>query len=173
METQTTEYKQQWDVQYLAYISGFANVQGAKVFYLAGFIENRGRGYEKIRNTFAKENLQVPTFEQVRGGVLATIQREVFVALNKQSGGNVSTIDQINDRLNDRINSLQLTDNEKNVFYLIKTYDRINDKLTTNDIAQKLGLSYSSIQRILRILKQHDLVVRVGSKKAGYWQIKE
>ena len=35
-----------------------------------------------------KEKLQIPTFEQVRGGVLATIQREKFVALNKQNGGN-------------------------------------------------------------------------------------
>ena len=29
METQTIEYKQQWDDKYLAYISGFANAQGA------------------------------------------------------------------------------------------------------------------------------------------------
>lgn len=73
------------------------------VFWEAGFIENWGRGYEKIRNAFAKENLQVPTFEQARGGVLATIQREVFVALNKQSRGDVSTVDQINDQLDDQV----------------------------------------------------------------------
>ena len=39
------------------------------MFYLAGFIESWGRGYEKIKSAFAKENLQIPTFEQVRGGV--------------------------------------------------------------------------------------------------------
>ncbi len=50
----------------------------AKVFYLLGFIENRGRGYEKIRESFVQAHLQVPAFEQVRGGFMATIQREVF-----------------------------------------------------------------------------------------------
>lgn len=66
---------------------------------LAGFIENWGRGYVKIKNAFEQENLQIPTFEQVRGGVLATIQREKFVALNKQNVGNdvgdVSVIDRL------------------------------------------------------------------------------
>ena len=140
----------------------------AKAFYLAGFIESWGRGYEKIRKAFAEENLQVPAFEQVRGGVLATIQRERFVALNKQDVGDVSVIDQLNDRLK----VLQLTDNERKVFYCIKEYDQLNDQLTTEYIAQKLGLSYSTIQRVLRVLKQNDLVHRVGSKKTGSWEVK-
>ena len=55
--------------------------------YLAGFIESWGRGYEKIKKVFENENLQVPTFEQVRGGVLATIPREIFTTLNKQNVG--------------------------------------------------------------------------------------
>lgn len=55
-----------------------------------------------------RKSLQVPTFEQVRGGVLATIQRERFVALNKQSAGNMTMVD----RINDRINELQLTQNQ-------------------------------------------------------------
>ena len=50
----------------------------AKVFYMAGFIESWGRGYEKIKNAFIKEQLQIPTFEQVRGGILASIPRERF-----------------------------------------------------------------------------------------------
>ena len=32
MESQTTEYKQQWDDKYLAYISGFANAQGGTIY---------------------------------------------------------------------------------------------------------------------------------------------
>ena len=32
MESQTTEYKQQWDDKYLAYISGFANAHGGTLF---------------------------------------------------------------------------------------------------------------------------------------------
>ena len=32
MESQTTEYKQQWDDKYLSYISGFANAQGGTIY---------------------------------------------------------------------------------------------------------------------------------------------
>ena len=148
----------------------------AKVFYLAGFIESWGRGYEKIKDAFEKENLQIPTFEQIRGGVLATIQRERFVALNKQNGGDVSAaIDQVNDPLNDQVKLLQLTDNERKVYYFIKEFDhvndQVNDRLTTIYIAKKLSLSYSTIKRILRVLKQKNLVQRVGSDKTGFWEI--
>lgn len=143
----------------------------AKVFYLAGFIESWGRGYEKIKDAFEKENLQIPNFEQVRGGVLATIQRERFVALNKQNVGDVSVIDP----LNDQVKLLQLTDNERKVYYFIKEFDQVNDqvndRLTTIYIAKKLSLSYSTIKRILRVLKQKNLVQRVGSDKTGFWEI--
>ena len=149
----------------------------AKVFYLAGFIESWGRGYEKIKTVFENENLQVPTFEQVRGGVLATIPREIFTTLNKQNVGDVSVIDQLNDRINDQVKSLQLSENERKVFCFIKEFDqvndRLNDQLTTTYIAKKLGLSYSTVQRTLRLLKQKNMVQRVGSKKTGSWQVKK
>lgn len=61
----------------------------AKVFYMAGFIESWGRGYEKIKNAFMREQLQIPSFEQVRGGILASIPRERFAALNKQNVNNI------------------------------------------------------------------------------------
>lgn len=48
----------------------------ARVFYLAGFIESWGRGYEKIRDQFAAMQLAMPTFEVVRGGMMTTIIRE-------------------------------------------------------------------------------------------------
>ena len=150
------------------------------VYYLAGFIENWGRGYEKIRNAFAKENLEVPTFEQVRGGVMATIQREVFVALNKQSGGDVSEIDGINEPLNGEVNNIQLTENQKKVYnYLkIKAQDgeplngTLNEPLNTTRIANELNMAYSTVKRIMKFLEQKGLILRIGSKKTGYWQVK-
>ena len=53
----------------------------ANVFYLAGFIEAWGRGYEKIREAFEKDKLEVPVFEEVRGGMMTTIKREKFMAI--------------------------------------------------------------------------------------------
>ena len=63
----------------------------ANVFYLAGFIEAWGRGYEKIRDAFKAENLEMPVFEEVRGGFMATIKREKFMTIQK--GHNVTSDD--------------------------------------------------------------------------------
>lgn len=60
----------------------------ANVFYLAGFIEAWGSGYEKIRDAFKAENLEMPVFEEVRGGFMATIKREKFMEIQK--GHNVT-----------------------------------------------------------------------------------
>ena len=49
----------------------------------------------------------------------------------------------------------------------------INDQVNTGYIAQQLNLSYSTVKRVLRTLKQRDMIYRVGSDKSGYWRIKE
>lgn len=125
--------------KHLAYISGFANARW-ETFYVG--INYESRGYEKIKKTFEKENLQISAFEQVRGGVLATIPREIFTTLNKQNVGDVSVIDQLNDRINDQVKSLQLSENERKVFCFIKEFnqvnDRLNDRMPTNYHSQKI-----------------------------------
>ena len=81
----------------------------ANVFYLAGFIEAWGRGYEKIREAFEKEKLEIPVFEEVRGGMMATKKREKFMAIQAKGGdaGNGKdvvdiVIDDVVEKLSDR-----------------------------------------------------------------------
>lgn len=79
----------------------------AKVFFLAGFIENWGRGYEKMHHEFAKAGLQQPVFEQLRGGMMATIQREVFLKIRGAQSVIAGTEQPTgNDTGNDRGNDL-------------------------------------------------------------------
>ena len=47
----------------------------ANVFYLAGFIESWGRGFDKVRKGFAAKGLPMPTLDSKFGGLLVTIQR--------------------------------------------------------------------------------------------------
>ncbi|MBR4268115.1 MAG: HTH domain-containing protein, partial [Bacteroidales bacterium] len=78
-------------------------------------------------------------------------------------------VDQLDELVNDQVKSPQLTDNERKVFSLLKERDQVN----TGYIAQQLNLSYSTVKRVLRTLKQRDMIYRVGSDKSGYWRIKE
>ncbi len=131
----------------------------ASVFYRAGFIESWGRGISKVCKAFNEANLVAPTFENFWNGTLVKIPR------NKK--------EQMPEQINDRIKTMQLSENEKKVFLFIRDFDRINDRLTTYYLAQKMGLSYSTIQRILRTLLEQNLIRRVGSKKTGFWSVVE
>ncbi|MBP5476461.1 MAG: putative DNA binding domain-containing protein [Paludibacteraceae bacterium] len=81
----------------------------AKVFYLAGLIENWGRGYEKIRVEFEKAHLNIPVFEQVRGGIMATIQREAFMRMQNRSADTqgITQIEQVTEQVKNLICCLQ------------------------------------------------------------------
>lgn len=65
---------------------------------------------------------------------------------------------------------MKLKQNQLNVYLFIKRHDHESDQVTTGYIAQKLGTSYSTIKRVLQVLKSNNLVYRVGGDKNGYWQ---
>ena len=92
---------------------------------------------------------------------------------NRSNKGEKVTSDQVNDQ----VNILQLTDNQRDVLRVITAVDQVSDQVadqvkdtvTTSYIAAKLNLSYSTVKRALRVLKELGLVVRCGSDKTGYW----
>ncbi|MBR6082911.1 MAG: putative DNA binding domain-containing protein [Salinivirgaceae bacterium] len=129
----------------------------AKVFYLAGFIENWGRGYEKIKESFTKENLQVPSFEQIRGGILATIRREKFIALNKQNvGENVGDVSVI-----------ELTERQRKIVNLI-----INDPtISATRMSVMMSVIKRTVERELAALRKQGVIAREGNARTGHWRI--
>ncbi len=149
----------------------------AKVFFLAGFIENWGRGYEKIKSDFEAERLQMPKFEQMQGGFMTTIIRERFMALNGQEIVNTPQ------ETTSVLTSVQLSANQRKTYNFIKEYekvndkvngkvnDKVNDKLTTHLIATEQGVSYPTAQRIVKYLEKIGLIRRVGSDKTGHWEV--
>ena len=60
-ESQQIEYKQSWRDEYLKWICGFAN-----------------------------EGLQPPTFEELHGGMMATIQRERYLKMGGTAGEQIN-----------------------------------------------------------------------------------
>ena len=80
-------------------------------------IESWGRGYYKIRSGFESAGLRVPTFDVVRGGVLATIDIEMFVKQNYESScSNVQSSDNLvasSDNLVASSESIQIPQNTR------------------------------------------------------------
>ena len=85
-----------------------------------------------------------------------------------------SVSDQVTDQESDQVKLLKLTQNQLDVYLFIKRHnqesDQESDIVTTGYIAKTLGTSYSTIKRVLLVLKSNNLVYRVGSDKKGYWQ---
>ena len=129
----------------------------AKVFYLAGFIESWGRGYEKIANAFHEDHLEVPTFEQVRGGVMANIKRERFATLNKSDVGD-----------NDGdLSVIELTDKQNKIIEIIIQ----NPTITATQMAVIMAGKKRTIERELATLRQKGIISREGSARNGRWVV--
>ena len=131
----------------------------ADTFYMAGYIETWGRGYEKIRDAFEKEHLKVPVFEQIRGGMMATIQREKFLAIRQ--GNNVGS-------LSVNVGSLsvaQPTERQQKIIDLI----RINPQVSAAQMSVVLSVVKRTIERELSAMQKLGFIVREGNTSAGRW----
>ena len=139
----------------------------ANVFYLAGFIEAWGRGYEKIREAFEREKLEVPVFEEVRGGMMATIKREKFMAIQAKGGvvdNGKDVIDAVIDNVMGKLSERQL------VIYKIIRKSVVDGVVeTASSIASKIKLSPRTIQRELTRLKDMNVIKHEGPDNGGHW----
>ncbi len=75
----------------------------------------------------------------------------------------------INETINNMISGT-LTTNEQLVLELLKKHGQ---KYTKQDMANSVGKSMSTINRVIKSLKDKKLIARIGSNKTGHWKAKE
>ena len=140
----------------------------AQIFYLAGFIEQWGRGYEKIHDAFEREHLMQPTFEQARGGFLATILREKFIAIQtgKPIGSEESATQEGQNPGKGREKSREKS--REKILGLMQE----NVHITQDELAKSLQLSVKTIEKHIKNLKKEGVIRRIGPDKGGHWEIK-
>ena len=149
----------------------------ANAFYMAGFVEAWGRGYELITEAFTKEGLEVPTIEEEFGDVRVIVKREIFYGI--QHGGRV---DPKTGRLikagdtKDFIDygTKKLTERQRLIYELlpfgITKDDTKNEPITTARLARQFGKSSSTIKRDMKALQDLGLVTHIGPSNGGYWK---
>ena len=153
----------------------------ANAFYMAGFIESWGRGFELITESFKSENLQVPTLVEEFGGVRVIIKREIFHAI--QNGGRIdpktgrlakdgdtrNVTNDVTKNLTDRqrliYESLPLGDIDD-----VTKNDTNNEKITTGLLAKKYGKDPRTIKRDLKVLQELGLIEHIGPSNGGFWR---
>ncbi len=123
----------------------------ANTFYRAGYIESWGRGIQKICEACHNEGADNPEYI-----VTDYDMRVKFKAMDFKNHSNNNVV------------NYYLTPLENDILQLIQR----NPKITQKDMAEELGVSYRKIQKNFQNLINSNIIVRVGGKKYGYWQIK-
>ena len=118
----------------------------ADVFYKAGFIESWGRGTQRIIDNCLAEGLSAPVYEHKMGFLYLTFSHE---------------------RINERIN--ELSDMEREVYQILREEPTIRQI----DLANRLDLTEQYIRKLIKKLKEHGWIERIGARKNGYWKIIE
>ena len=114
-----------------------------KIFSDLELIDRTGHGVPLIVKKYGKEIFNISK-ETIR----------IFIPLNKK------LLEEIPDNIN-------LNKSELEILNKIS----INPYITTDKLMNSTNLSESYINKIFKILKEKNILVRVGSNKYGYWKI--
>lgn len=123
----------------------------ANCFFRAGLIEAWGRGTLKIMNECKNANVSLPKFKYDMSGFWVEFE------INKD----VSTIPLIQFPENTSI--------ENKILALMKE----NDKIKILELVENLNISSRTISKFIDKLKIDNKLIRIGSKKVGYWKVIE
>lgn len=132
----------------------------ANAFYLTSDIERWGSGLKRIHDICHEANLKVD-FKNLKTGFLVTFWRPdvqpavttKVVSKSGQKGG--------------RKKWSELSPKRKAILELIKK----DPTISRQELAAKLGINPSAVQKHLQKLKTEGLLKRMGPDKGGYWQI--
>ena len=139
----------------------------ANVFYRAGFIENWGRGIDKIREGLKSAGLKDVVFEDFSNGMKVTIFRKTeFIS----SEGTGFDINQNNTTEKNKNSTEKTTEKDKNSTEKILLLIEENPRITTAQLAKKTGLSVDGINYNIKKLKKANKIARIGGDKGGYWK---
>ena len=109
------------------------------------YVKEFGEGVDRMCNEMIQLGLSEPEFSKV------AFMTKVVIRNNKNP----------NDTLNDTLN-----DTEKKI--LIEIYN--DNKVTAENIVTNTKLSIVTVKRNLGYLKKKGVIIRMGSKKTGYWK---
>lgn len=120
-----------------------------RVFHDLDMVEQLGSGMRRILRTYSENSFSFTD----------NFMRTYFYFDEKD-------VDRINDRINEN-NTLNLSDKELVVFNEIKR----NPPVRVPELIEYTGFSEATINRALKTLRETGLIVRVGAKKNGHWEL--
>jgi ATP-dependent DNA helicase RecG len=120
-------------------------------------VEGRNTGIPRMLRSLAENGSEPPIFETDE-------ERSYFRVIFKIHPAFIlSPNDRINDRINDSVNGNSLN-------ALVLDLMMKNPQITIEEMVRALDKSESAINRTIRELKKTGQIIRMGSRKNGYWE---
>ena len=152
----------------------------ARIMYYSKDIENFGTGLQRIANACEEAGVKYEfvtdnygfTVIFYRPPIWTSDDIEVNTACsNGNSNGVNSSSEKNNGRDNTTVNvtiNVVLAEREKQILKIIIE----NNKITADVLAEELNVTRRTIQRYLKGLQNKNILIRTGSRRAGFWEIK-
>lgn len=125
----------------------------AKAFFWIKFAEDVGSGTSKIVQWCKEWGLPEPIYEEAGSSFVTVFHNP------KQDQGVQKTSLETNQKTSQKTN--------QKILDLI----RQNSKITTEELAQALGLSIAGVKYNLSKLKKENVLKRIGPDKGGHWEV--
>ena len=130
----------------------------ADIFSRLNYMERRGSGFKKILEAYSGYEKK-PVFVSEHWGFTITFP-------NVNYGSKNDTLTPQDDRINIQEN-VQEKKRENKITALMAG----NNHISIRELSEKLGVSSKTIQRDLNVLKEKNVIRRIGADKGGYWEV--
>ena len=142
----------------------------ARAFAYMKIIEKWGTGIPRIFRECEEYGLPEPKLIDFDGDFRVNMYRKIENELAPDDRVNDKVNDKVNDRVNDRVNDkVNNKEPEKAVLSLLME----NPEYTVTQLADMLNVSRKTIANKMKVLKERNIIERVGSSRKGYWKIKQ
>jgi ATP-dependent DNA helicase RecG len=131
----------------------------ANAFFRAGYIESWGRGIEKINRECREHGIDPPAYDFGMAGLMLTFHANP-AHLRASASGTVQ--DRLGEKLGEKLGETRTA---------IVQSMKDNPRVTVSELAKRLRLSTTAIEKNIHHLKTKGYVKRVGPAKGGHWEI--
>lgn len=157
---------QDWDIEEAPSIR--RNPIIAEIFQRLDYVERRGSGFRKICEETAKlygyTDAFKPQFYSNRSAFHVVLKNMNYSPASHDDANG----DRVSIRVSDRV-SIRVNDIQKSIIAAMRT----NPRVTANELSSSLGITERNVRSNIKKLKDSGFVMRIGSDKAGYWQVSD
>jgi len=141
----------------------------ANVFSQIGLVEAWGTGLQRIQNAAGEYGLKVE-FVELPESFRVNMYRKVSPSEEKDGGENPMKFGESSVKFGESSVKEELNGTTKQV--IIKLIQQ-NSRVSAAMMAEKLSLSTRALEKNLKALREEGILIRHGSARGGYWEIRK